>query len=74
MNAGDPLAAEAGRLISEQKADFLQAWFQWWTRARLPLACTPADIANMTPEEVVLSDNYTCAPTTTRSVQVVVGA
>jgi hypothetical protein len=55
MNAGDPDAAEAGRLISEGKADLLQAWFKWWSGARLPLACTPDDVVKMTPEELALA-------------------
>jgi hypothetical protein len=53
--AGDPEAAEAVRRISAGKEDMLAAWFRWWDRARLPLACTPADVAKMTPEELALA-------------------
>jgi hypothetical protein len=53
--AGDPGAAAAVRQIADGKEAVLPAWFRWWDRARLPLACTPADIAKMSQEELALA-------------------
>jgi predicted transcriptional regulator len=53
--AGDPGAAAAVRQIADGKEDILPAWVRWWNSARLPLACTPDDIARMTAEELALA-------------------
>lgn len=54
-NAGDPVAAQAIRELSEGKVGLLPAWSRWWNGAQVAVVCTADDIAKMTPEEIQMA-------------------